>query len=154
MGAPGTTRLQLRKLRYRDLPAVVRIEQAMFRPPWGTREFAFETSKPSGVCLAAVDGDCLLGYLVSCPQGQLWNLRNIAVAAAQHRRGIASALLRAMLESKAVAHSHVVLEVRESDRGAIALYERFGFGTVGRRPGFYGDDQEDALLMWYSPPLR
>nr|MBA2255197.1 ribosomal-protein-alanine N-acetyltransferase [Chloroflexota bacterium] len=46
------------------------------------------------------------------------------------------------------------LEVRESDLGAIALYERFGFRAVGLRPGFYGNDGEDALLMVCSPPLR
>lgn len=154
MGAPAAAGVRVRRLRYRDLPAVARIERVAFGTPWQAREFAFEIAKPSGICLAAVDGDLLSGYLVSCLQGPLWNVRNLAVAPAHRRRGVASALLRALLESEAVAGSHVYLEVRESDRGAIALYERFGFRAVGRRPNFYRNDREDALLMWCSPPFR
>ncbi len=153
MGAPAAG-VRIRRLGYRDLPAVAQIERAVFRPPWSVREFAFEISKPSGICLAAIDGDDLLGYLLSCPQGPLWNLRNLAVSGRRRRRGVATALLGALLQSKAVAGSHVVLEVRESDRGAIGLYERFGFRTVGRRPDFYRNAREDALLMWCSPPFR
>jgi len=146
--------VRVRRLRFRDVPAVGRIEREAFGTPWRAREFAFELSKPSGICLAAVVETGLAGYLVSCRQGPLWNLRNVAVAPAHRRRGAASALLRALLDAEAVAGSHVVLEVRESDRGAITLYERFGFRVVGRRPTYYGDDQEDALLMWCSPPPR
>ena len=87
--------------------------------------------------------DNLSGYLVSCRQGLLWNLRNIAVAEAHRRCGVGSALLRALLETELVAGSHIYLEVCESECGAIALYERLGFrdrqddastfvGTVGR----------------------
>lgn len=153
MGPSGAAGMRIRELRYRDLPGVARIEQDVFRTPWRKREFAFEIAKPAGVCLAAVEDDHLSGYLVSCRQGPLWSLRNVAVAPVRHRCGLASALLGAMFEAEAVARSHVVLEVRASDSGAIALYERFGFSIVGRRPGFYGDNREDALLMWCSLPL-
>jgi ribosomal-protein-alanine N-acetyltransferase len=153
MRAPAA-RVRVRNLRYRDLPAVTRIERAAFGAPWRAREFAFEISKPSGICLAAVDDGGLSGYLVSCPQGPLWNVRNLAVSAPHRRRGIGSALLGALLETEAVAGRHLFLEVRETDRGAIALYERLGFRTVGRRPDFYWNDQADALLMCCSLPLR
>ena len=155
IGAPVAADVQVRPLRYRDLRALGRIERAVFATPWPGREFAFEISKPSSICLAAVEADGgLSGYLVSCPQGRLWNLRNLAVAAAHRRRGVASALLRALLRTEVVASSQVYLEVRESDRGSIAFYEQFGFRTVGRRPNFYPKGREDALLMWCSPPLR
>ncbi len=154
MAAPPITCVRVRQLRYRDLPAVERIERLAFGTPWPTREFAFELAKPAGISLAAVGDDGLLGYLVSCPQGPLWNLRNVAVAPGQRRRGVASALMRALVANERVAGSHIFLEVRESDLGAIALYERFGFQPVGRRPNFYWNDREDALLMWCSPPLR
>ncbi|MCP9486719.1 MAG: GNAT family N-acetyltransferase [Gaiellaceae bacterium MAG52_C11] len=146
--------VRIRRLRYRDLPAVGRIERAAFGTPWPAREFAFELAKPSGLCLAAVTEDGLAGYLVACPQGRLWNLRNVAVATSSRRLGVGSTLLRALLESERVAGSNVVLEVRESERGAIALYERFGFYVAGRRPEFYGDNHEDAVLMWCSSPRR
>ena len=149
---PGS--VEVRPLRYRDLRAVGRIEQAAFGTPWPAREFAFELSKPAGICLAATVGDYLAGYLVSCRQGSLWNLRNVAVAPSYRRRGVASALLQALFARNDVAGSHVFLEVRASDGGAIALYERLGFEVFGRRPAFYADDGEDALLMWCSPPFR
>ena len=145
--------VRVRRLRYRDISEVVRIERASFGTPWPAHEFAFELAKPAGICLAAVADVDLAGYLVACRQGPLWNLRNVAVAQSSRRRGVGSALLRALLEHKRLAGSHVVLEVRESEHGAIALYEQFGFYTAGRRPEFYGDDREDALLMWCSLPL-
>jgi ribosomal-protein-alanine N-acetyltransferase len=40
------------------------------------------------------------------------------------------------------------LEVRPSNRGAIALYEQAGFAAAALRPRYYSDNDEDALLMW------
>ena len=40
------------------------------------------------------------------------------------------------------------LEVREGNAAAIALYERQGFTSAGRRPGNYADTGDDALVMW------
>jgi ribosomal-protein-alanine N-acetyltransferase len=48
--------------------------------------------------------------------------------------------------SLAVGLDAAWLEVRAGNAAAIALYERFGFTTVGRRPGYYADG-EDALVM-------
>lgn len=39
------------------------------------------------------------------------------------------------------------LEVRLGNGPARALYEGFGFRVVGRRPGYYADTGEDALLL-------
>jgi ribosomal-protein-alanine N-acetyltransferase len=63
------------------------------------------------------------------------------------RRGIASALLESMIE-RAGAEEAFTLEVRPSNTGAIALYERFGFRAAGTRPRYYHDTGEDALIMW------
>jgi [ribosomal protein S18]-alanine N-acetyltransferase len=45
----------------------------------------------------------------------------------------------------------VTLEVRVSNRSAIAMYERFGFRPAGIRPRYYHDNGEDALIMWLEP---
>ena len=42
----------------------------------------------------------------------------------------------------------VTLEVRPSNKAAIALYEKFGLKSVGRRKGYYIDNGEDAEIMW------
>jgi ribosomal-protein-alanine N-acetyltransferase len=76
------------------------------------------------------------------------HLVTIAVDPAQQRRGIASRLLLNCLEqARAAEMPSVVLEVRESNTSAQALYERFGFRTLGRLRKYYKDDGEDALVM-------
>ena len=42
----------------------------------------------------------------------------------------------------------MTLEVRASNHGAMALYEKLGFKVIGRRRGYYTDDGEDAVVMW------
>jgi ribosomal-protein-alanine N-acetyltransferase len=144
--------VQVRTLRYRDLRTVVEIERDAFGTPWPWWEFAFELSKPSSICLAAVDAEGLAGYLVCSRQDRLWHMRNVAVRPARRRRGIGSALVQALLE-RIDPECGLVLEVRESDGAALAMYERFGFRPAGRRPAFYGDNREDALIMWLSRSL-
>lgn len=146
--------VRIRSLRYRDLSTVVRIERDAFGTPWSWREFAFEVSRPSSTCLAAVDASGLAGYLVCSPQDHLRHVRNLAVHRARRGRGIGSTLLSALLEQAQSPEHEYVLEVRESAGGAIAMYQRFGFRPAGRRPAFYRDDREDALILWLSRPLR
>ena len=72
---------------------------------------------------------------------------NIAVDPDRRRQGIARALLDGMLD-RAGHDANYTLEVRVSNTGAIALYERYGFRTVGTRRHYYSDNGEDALIMW------
>src|SRR6185503_7163862 len=51
-------------------------------------------------------------------------------------------------------HEQYTLEVRESNGGAIALYERFGFRGAGHRRAYYHDNREDALIMWRTVPAE
>ena len=48
--------------------------------------------------------------------------------------------------------ARVTLEVRMSNRGAITMYERFGFTAEGHRRRYYQDNGEDALIMWWGEP--
>jgi ribosomal-protein-alanine N-acetyltransferase len=75
-------------------------------------------------------------------------LENMAVAGAWQRKGIGSRLLASgLLWCRAHAAATVFLEVRASNRVAIALYERTGFSAVGNRPGYYREPAEDGLQM-------
>ena len=76
---------------------------------------------------------------------------NLAVAKASRRRGEGTALSRAMMNSFAARGvRRVFLEVRESNLGAIAFYERLGFRRVGRREGYYRAPAEVALILEHS----
>jgi [ribosomal protein S18]-alanine N-acetyltransferase len=138
---------ETRRLAYSDLPAVIAIERRSFPTPWSLAMFVLELSKPSGICLAATDGEELLGYLVCSRYDQVWHLMNVAVAPERRRGGVASLLLANLLEETG-GRLPLTLEVRVSNRGAIAMYERFGFRSAGVRPRYYQDNGEDALIMW------
>jgi ribosomal-protein-alanine acetyltransferase len=75
-------------------------------------------------------------------------LRNIAVDPAHQRRGIARALLaagiRTMQESGV---RQIFLEVRASNRPALAFYRAAGFHLLYTRQDYYQDPVEDALVM-------
>jgi [ribosomal protein S18]-alanine N-acetyltransferase len=138
---------RIRSLRYSDLPQVIAIERRAFPTPWSLAMFVLELSKPSGICLAATENERLVGYLICSRYDQAWHLMNIAVDPGKRRRGFAVALLREMIE-RAGAETPLTLEVRTSNAGAIALYERFGFRPAGTRRRYYQDTGEDALIMW------
>ena len=143
-----TSDLQIRRLTYADLPQVIAIERRAFPTPWSLAMFVLELSKPSGVCLAALEDDALVGYLVCSRYDTVWHLMNVAVDERLLRQGIATALLDELFERADRPGTQYTLEVRLSNESAIALYERFGFHSAGLRRGYYHDNKEDALIMW------
>ena len=138
---------EIRPLAYSDLPKVLAIERRSFPTPWSLSMFVLELSKPSGICLARLTGTQMQGYLICARYDQAWHLMNIAVDPVLRRRGVARALIDAMIE-RAGVDANFTLEVRVSNAGAIALYESYGFRSVGTRRRYYADTGEDALIMW------
>jgi ribosomal-protein-alanine N-acetyltransferase len=145
------TDLALRRLTYADLPQVIAIERRAFPTPWSLAMFVLELSKPSGVCLAAVEGQRIVGYCVCSRYDTVWHLMNVAVDPVKRRRGIATALLEHLLVRIGDPDARFTLEVRQSNESAIALYARFGFRAAGLRRRYYQDNGEDALIMWRTP---
>jgi len=137
-----------------DLPGVLKIaESANEAPRWPRQTFAemlsgeFLTRR---VALVATDtgSDELVGFTVASLVAPEAELESIAVSLAHHRLGIARRLLAelaAELGQAGIESLH--LEVRLSNRAAIGLYNSFGFNETGRRPRYYSDPVEDAVLM-------
>lgn len=150
-----TDQFTIRTLGYGDLPQVIAIERRAFPTPWSLAMFVLELSKPSSICLAAVEPDGsrsgkLLGYTICSRYADVWHVMNIAVDPPRRRRGVGTALLASLIERAGPGESYT-LEVRPSNPGAITLYERFGFRSAGTRPRYYRDTGEDALIMWRTP---
>ena len=143
--------LDIRRLSYSDLPAVLGIERRSFPTPWSLAMFVLELSKPSGICLAASGSNGLVGYLVCSRYADVWHLMNVAVVPERRRAGVATMMLRRLFE-EAGPDSRYTLEVRTSNAEAIAMYRRFGFKPAGRRRRYYHDNGEDALIMWLESP--
>jgi ribosomal-protein-alanine N-acetyltransferase len=147
---PAGAALTVRRLSYADLPAVLAIERRSFQTPWSLAMFVLELSKPSGICLAISGEQGLVGYLICSRYADVWHLMNIAVVPDQRRRGLATGLMRRLFD-EAGGEARFTLEVRTSNRGAITMYERFGFRPAGHRRRYYHDNGEDALIMWLEP---
>jgi ribosomal-protein-alanine N-acetyltransferase len=143
--------VEIRRLIYTDLPEVMGIERRVFPTPWSLAMFVLELSKQSGVCLAGVCQQRLLGYLICSRYDTVWHVMNIAVDIDQQRMGLASALLAELYARVDDKDARFTLEVRRSNDVAIHLYEREGFRAAGVRRRYYQDNGEDALVMWRTP---
>ena len=144
------TPLEIRRRTYAHLPQAIAIERRVFTTPWSLAMFVLELSKPSGICLAALRGDTVVGYLVCSRYDTVWHLMNVAVDDRLRRQGIAVALIEQLFSIADGPGEQYTLEVRTSNESAIRLYERFGFHAAGRRRGYYHDNREDAVIMWRS----
>ena len=151
---PAPVPLEIRPLAYADLPQVIAIERRAFPTPWSLAMFVLELSKPSGICLAAIDHGVIVGYLVCSRYDTVWHLMNVAVEPPKQRQGIATTLLEHLFEQADRPNEQYTLEVRTSNDAAIRLYERFGFRAAGRRRAYYHDNREDALIMWRTVEER
>jgi ribosomal-protein-alanine N-acetyltransferase len=110
--------LKIRRLSYADLPQVIAIERRAFPTPWSLAMFVLELSKPSGICLAAIRGERVAGYLVCSRYDRVWHVMNVAVDDRQLRQGIATALLTKLFEIADRPGEQYTLEVRESNHMA------------------------------------
>jgi [ribosomal protein S18]-alanine N-acetyltransferase len=140
--------LEIRRLTYADLPELIAIERRAFPTPWSLAMFVLELSKPASVCLAALRDQQMIGFLICSRYDTVWHIMNVAVDPDRRREGIATELLTDLLRRIDGKDARFTLEVRESNIGAIDLYERFGFRASGRRKRYYQDNNEDAVIMW------
>jgi ribosomal-protein-alanine N-acetyltransferase len=100
------------------------------------------------VALVSEDGRKVSGFIVGRQAGEEAEILNLAVTPANRRRGQGSALLNAAMdEFHARRVSRLFLEVRESNEGGIAFYQKHGFLKTGRRAGYYYHPDEAAIVM-------
>ena len=146
-------KIELRRLETGDLARVEEIEREAYPTPWSRSMFDAELRKPSSLALGAfTEADDLVGYAFVSRYVDAWHVMNVAVSIAYRRRGIAAALLERLFDVTATdPRRGYTLEVRVTNTGAIALYERLGFEARGIRRGYYTDNREDALIMWKDP---
>jgi len=142
--------LQIRRMREADLDSILAIETASFTSPWSRSAFENEMraiyAHPLVVTQAVPPH--ILGYLCFWMVTDECHILNLAVHPSFRRAGIASSLIRRLLE--VCEHKHIrgcFLEVRISNKLAISLYRKFGFVPCGIRKRYYPDTGEDAMVM-------
>lgn len=144
-----TSSVLIRPMRLEDLEAVVTIERLSFTLPWSESAYRYELTENAAARLwVAEEAGQVIGMLV------LWlildeaHIATLAVHPAHRQRGIARRLLLQALRSAwQEGARQAFLEVRQSNLAAQRLYQQLGFEISGRRPRYYRDNNEDALLM-------
>ena len=128
--------------------SVAALEKECFSMPWSENSVRSELTNPLSLWIVAVDGDKLVGYVGSQSVMGEADMMNLAVAADYRCRGIGKELvLKLICNLKAASVTSLTLEVRASNDPAIHLYEKLGFAQVGRRPNYYKNPKEDALIL-------
>jgi len=155
--------MTLRPASAADLDAILALERATeFAPHWSRAAYQamLAPAEPHRCLLVAELDGRLAGFAAALlhpvqpdSSGRAAELESVVVAAANRRSGIGRELCRAVIERcRRERASELVLEVRAASVAAIALYTSLGFAQRGRRPRYYRDPEDDALLM--QLPLR
>ena len=130
------------------VPQVAALEKLCFADPWSENSVASELNNDLALWLVAMNDDTVVGYIGSQTVAGETDVMNIAVHPDWRRRGIAQSLIECLVvELKNRGSEALMLEVRASNAPAIALYEKLGFRQVGRRPNYYRNLKEDALIL-------
>ena len=146
--------IRIRPMALTDLERVMGIAQSLKGAPhWPHSAYLAaldHEAAPRRIALVAEapETGTVVGFAVTSLLPPQAELETIAVAAEDQRRGIARRIFAAMVaELKTAAISEVPLEVRASNSSALAFYQTLGFIETGRRPRYYADPLEDAVLL-------
>ena len=127
---------------------VAALESQCFHDPWSFASIKGELDNPLSLWVVAVEGNTVVGYVGSQSVMGWADMMNLAVSPAYRRQGIGEALVNALVahlcDNGVIA---LLLEVRVSNAQAITLYTKMGFEQVGRRPKYYHNPREDALIL-------
>lgn len=146
--------LKIQSLTLEHLSALLELDKACFDGLWTMDGYRRELESPNSHFLglfSPYSSSELLGM------GCFWSILEeahitiLAVHPQYHRQGLGQVLLYSLLKTASDRGlERATLEVRASNQAAISLYQKFGFKTAGRRPRYYKDNDEDALILWLS----
>ncbi len=142
----------IRQAALHDAQQMAALDKICFSIPWSLESFIQELSSNERALyfVAEIDGS-VAGY------AGLWqildegHITNVAVSPKLRRQGLATSILESFLaEGRRRGIRAFTLEVRETNTAAQELYRKFGFQSVGYRPGYYEDNKEAAMIMWLN----
>ena len=162
MTVEDTTRskpnLVIRRATEEDVTEIVLLErETATAPHWAVADYAdmLRRSGAGGLKRAlfvAAEGRDVCGFAVGkvlrAGRDAEGELESVVVHMGLRRQGVGSSLCRAVMEwAREEGAGKILLEVRAGSAGAVRLYGGLGFVATGRRPGYYHNPMEDALLM-------
>ena len=142
----------LRRMTLSDVPAVHRLEEAIFSMPWSEKDFVYEMTENKVARYLVIEeaGEIIAfaGAHIILDQA---HVTNIAVRQDCRGRGLGRMITRELMQyASNLGAEYLTLEVRQSNARALQVYERYGFVRVGLRKDYYPADRqqrEHAVVM-------
>lgn len=146
---------QMQAITSQDLDQILTIDRSAFKQPWGRNLFSEELSCKNAfsyLIRSASSDECpaIIAYVFLRVHVHINEMHIIRIAVAPNFRfmGVATRLLRQCFKLAQQNEVHTVfIEVRPSNKAAIALYRKLGFQLIHRRPNYYPESNEDAMVM-------
>ena len=146
--------ITFRPMRKDDIDSVIKIDRLSFSMPWPESAYIHDLSKNPAAMLwvaeerSPVPGTKVVGMIVMWLILDEAHIATLAVHPEHRGYGIGSGLLTlGLIEAHEKGARKAMLEVRASNQAAQSLYKEYGFNVIYRRPRYYRDNNEDALLM-------
>ncbi|GLI54049.1 ribosomal protein S18-alanine N-acetyltransferase [Thermodesulfovibrio yellowstonii] len=139
--------IKIRNLKEHDLSRVLEIANQSFSIPWSLKSFKNELLNPHSILKVAEFNGEIVGYIVLRKILDEAELLSIAVKPELRRKGIATELIKNVLNEVKDSVKTCFLEVRVSNKEAISFYEKIGFKKAGLRKKYYLLPEEDAIIM-------
>lgn len=130
-----------------DTKKAALLEAESFPHPWREEDFVSQTKNDNFLFLVAKAQEAVIGYISISIVLNEASINTIAIDKNYRRKGAARSLIKHALTALDSRCDFLTLEVRESNLAAISLYSSLGFEEVGKRPRFYRDPDETAILM-------
>lgn len=141
--------LEIRRMTGDDLDTVTELESEIFPLPWSRSGFEDAINRTDTLYLTAMIDEKIVGYCGYIKIIDEAYITNVAVESNFRNQGVAGQMLNNLIkEGFQQGITAFTLEVRESNKSAIHLYEKFGFVSAGIRPNFYEKPTENAVIMW------
>lgn len=129
---------------------IYELEKKCFTMPWSKKQLIYAFTQKNFSALGVLYEECLTAYVSFYHMACELEILNIAVDTQCRQKGYGTYLLANLLEvAKRMNIEKVILEVRELNVPAIALYQNLGFVKVGSRLKYYADTNEDALIYQF-----
>lgn len=140
--------VSIRPAQENDLTEIAALDRGSGLTPWKKSDYRVWLDRGDAVFLSALAPGRLVGFILLRAAAGEAELLKIAADAAARGLGIGQSLLTAGIRAvRSVGCQTVFLEVRPTNAAALRLYQKTGFVQVGRRPDYYRNPQEDALVM-------
>lgn len=141
--------MEIKYMSYEHIDGIMEIEKDSFAIPWTRKSVEDELKNNLAIYVTALEDNKVVGF------GGMWHvvteghITNIAVHRDYRQKGIGDAIIKKMIEiAKEKEMIGLTLEVRPSNKAALALYYKNGFKLDGVRKEYYEDNREDAYIMW------